>query len=131
MLKKIIFILVLTFISVSLFAGYMHIKEVVYWQNPGNKEVILQGSLEAARFSADSNQYIGCQVLIEENVSGGVTKYALCGGMDKDGKGVYGYTDDPEIIKIANSISRGSTVTIHISKEMKVIRLKTSVASCN
>jgi hypothetical protein len=69
-----------------------------------------QGSMQAARFSSDGNQYIGCQV----TASGG-SNSAYCFARDSSANYISCYTTDASAIQNAGSVSSGSFVLFQVS----------------
>jgi hypothetical protein len=70
-----------------------------------------QGSLTGARYSADSTQYIGCDVYIERRPNAGPYASAYCFAGDKAGKSTYCYSTDARIV---NAV-KGMTDSSHLS----------------
>ena len=79
--------LVLSSISISAWAGAEDAHEVeIGVLNNGSD--FASGSMAGARYSADSQQYIGCYLL-------GHSDFVTCGARDKTGKSLVCYSNDP------------------------------------
>jgi len=88
-------------ISVTAYAGYREVTEVTI----GDRYA--QGVLSAARNSADSKQYIGCQL---DSFGGG-----SCAAGDNAGHYFYCYTSDPKFVDAIQTISAQSFVYVYRS----------------
>jgi hypothetical protein len=67
------------------------------------------GSIQAARFSSDGTQYIGCQVTAFNGIS------ANCFARDSSGNYISCNTTDPSMVQTAGGISSGSNIFFEVS----------------